>query len=263
MSRAVLDHPLLSETETRELIVAYRKGDQNAAARLIEHNEKAIWRMARRYQSTGVCGDLEIDDLMQYGRIGLLRAMKDFDVEGTTKFITYAWNWIRLEVSRNGKHDGQQVHLSYRASEHRGRVGKARNEFIQKNHREPTPRELSAITNLKEEYIASLKPSVASLDMPIGANSMYGGARKSYADIIPAPNANPEAESEERLVVESALEKIKKMPKRWQYVVIRLYGLDGKAPATFRDIARKLGISHQRVNQIKDSVLAELKNSMY
>ncbi len=131
--------PLLSEDEIRVLIARYRAGDNEAAEKVIAHNENAIYRLARRYHATGVCGDVAMDDLAQLGRMGLLQAMKAFNIRDDNRFMTYAWYWIRLYIARYGKHEGQQVSLSYRANEHRGRVGQMAALFEQQHHRPPTP----------------------------------------------------------------------------------------------------------------------------
>ena len=251
---STLDHPLLPEAEIRSLIAAYRTGDNDSAARVIAHNEKAVWRIARRYQATGVCGDVPMDDLMQLGRMGILRAMQDFNLDGDTKFLTYAWAWIRQSVSRYGKHEGQQVSMSYRASEHRGTVGKVASEFVQAHHRKPTRAEIAARTGFTEKYIGSLRAATVSLDEPLETNG------STFSDLIPDPNGNNPADTcEDSLLLATVRVNLKKLTPRRRAVIVQFFGLDGKTARDLKTIARKMGTSAENVRQLRDAAIEELK----
>lgn len=146
MNKATLDHVLLPDEEIRSLVAAYQEGDQAAGERVIAHNERLIYDIAAHYYHARVTGDVGMEDLMQLGRMGILRAMRKFDPRKPVKFSTYAWHWIRQSIRRHGMRAGQGVTMSYHATDTRGRIGVARAAFEQANGREPTVAELAAAT---------------------------------------------------------------------------------------------------------------------
>jgi RNA polymerase primary sigma factor len=260
-ANSTLNHPLLPECETRALIAVYRTGDNAAAERLIAHNERAIFRLARRYYATGVCGDVPMDDLMQMGRMGILRAMQDFDLDSDNTFMTYAWGWIRSAISRAGKHEGQQVALSYRATEHRGAIGKVVLEFVQRNHRQPTLAEIAGLTKWSEKYITSLRVATVSLDETHRSNNGNETRENTMLEYLIDRDADPARESEDRLVCQSMIVGLRRLPRPWRTVLTLFYGLNGKEAENLKSIARQMNISSERVRQIRDSALEELRRT--
>jgi RNA polymerase primary sigma factor len=253
---AALENDVLPEEEIRRLVCLYRKGDDSAAAQIIAHNERAIYRIARRYQVTGVCGDVPLEDLMQLGRMGMLRALEDFDLSSGHKFITYAWQWIRMYISRYGEREGRQISFSYRATEQRIKIGSIRAAFVQEHGHEPNAAELSKIAGLSEASISRLRANVISLDVS------YDTKKDTLGERLPSNEEDPARTVEDRLVVESLKEQIGAMPARWRMVVTRYYGLDGKPPASLQKLARQMGITQERVRQIRDSALAKMKKTI-
>lgn len=249
--------PLLPEAEIRALIAQYRTGDNAAAEKVIAHNENAIYRLARRYHSTGVCGDVPMDDLVQLGRIGILRAMQDFRLDSQSRFMTYAWYWIRQYISRYGKREGQQVSLSYKASEHRGRVGRVMALFEQEHSRRPTSKEISQITGLDETYLASLRANVKSLESKVTPND-----DRTLADVIADPDEDPAAECEEAMMKALVAQKLRTISPKYRKILTRYYGLDGKPAASLTAIAKKLGVTTERARQIRDDALEQLRQSV-
>lgn len=249
-----LDHVLLPEEKILELILAYRAGDQDAAQTIIAHNERAIYRIAQRYHSTGVCGDVQIEDLMQLGRMGLLRALQDYKAERGNRFLTYAWQWIRMYISRYGKLEGQRIGFSYHATEQRGKLGGLRNIFVQENSREPSTRELALLSGLKEEVVQRLVASVSSLDATL-KNGRY-----TFGETIPSPDSDFTEEVDQKIVVEAVLKKLDLLPVRLRRVIVFHYGLNGQTPLSLHGIAKKMKLSPERVRQIKDTALQYLRN---
>jgi RNA polymerase sigma factor (sigma-70 family) len=249
---ADLNHPILPEAEIRELVRRHRAGDEDAAARIIKHNERMIYRIARRYHSTRVCGDTPLEDLMQWGRIGMMRALEDFDIERGNKFTTYAWSWVRMYISRYGMQQGQKVKLSYQANQKRAKIGHARETFMQTEHREPTPEELQKIVGISAEKIMDLGVPVVSLEMKINSVDTIGEALQDR-------DADLAQQIEDRLTAETLMRRIRRMPKRTQQIIAMSYGLDGGEPASLQLISEKLGVTRERVRQIREEALKYLR----
>lgn len=254
-----IDHPILPEPEIRELIKRYQEnGDPEAANRVIAHNERLIYRLAMFYMNTGSCGDQELEDLMQYGRMGVMRALEGFDPNAGTKFVTYAYNWVRLYISRYGKRAGSQVYISDDAMTDRAKIGKAQAIFIQHNHRSPTIEELAAITGFPEKKVSSLYVRVESLDASFeGEND--NDDDETDADRLIDPNANTEHDGETAAMVSMIMAKMKTLPKRDRQILIYMFGLNGNKPESLKDVAIRMKISADRVRQIQDSAMLWLR----
>jgi RNA polymerase sigma factor (sigma-70 family) len=259
--RKSTDHPILPEEEIRELIHLYQeKGDQQAAERVIAHNERLIYRLAMFYKNTGSCGDQELEDLMQYGRMGMMRALDGFDLNAGTKFITYAYNWVRLYIGRYGKRAGRQVYISDDAKIDQSKVGKSQALFIQRYRRNPTLEELAAITGFPEKKVARLFVRVESLDN--GAFEYDADSdddEDSFIDRLPDPGADTEHDGETAAMVSMIMAKMKKLPKRDQQVLILTFGLEGRRPESLKDVARRMRISTDHVRQIQYSAMLWLR----
>jgi RNA polymerase primary sigma factor len=260
MSNIITDHPLLPESETRELLRAYQENhDMTAAERLIAHNERFIYRMANFYYTTGACGDQEIEDLMQWGRMGMLKAMKDFNLSAGTKFITYAYEWVRLYIGRYGKRDGQAVSMSYQANRRKAAVGKAQATFIQHHHRNPTSEELAELTGFSPKKVSSLCVRVESLDKTLFENDSTDDT--TLGERLPDPDADTAGEAENSAMITQVMEKLERLPHRDQQVIILLFGLGGIEPQSLRQVANKFKVSPERVRQIKFSALLWLRET--
>ena len=257
MSTPDRQYPILPEAEIRELVRRYQAGDNCAADIVILHNEGMIAKIARRYYSTGVTGDATLEDLMQLGRMGMLRALQDFDPDNGSKFSTYAYNWVREGISRYGKHSGQAVTLSHKAIEKRGKVGRAMAEFEQAYGREPTLAELACATGIDEAKLTSLRVNVISIELD------QGDDRRSLADTLVDPDANVEQEASERADAVynlSIWQAVDKLPPTWKTVILMRYS---QKPSTLAQVAAKLGISRERVREIEKQSYQFLKKSPF
>lgn len=253
---AALDHPILPEEEIRKLVRAHRKGDPDAASRILAHNERAIFRIARRYHSTGRCGDVPLDDLMQLGRMGMLRALEDFDLSSRNKFLTYAWAWVMMNISRHGEREGQQIKLSYRATGKRNKIAAARSRFVQEQNREPTVEELAGIVGIDKYQVMRLRSSIASLDVHIESKN------QSFGELIPSPEVNIAEQVERKVMFEGIQSKMRCLSTREKNILTRFFGLDGMPAESLHTIASKIGISRARVGQIKDAALEKLREGL-
>jgi RNA polymerase sigma factor (sigma-70 family) len=251
-----LDHKLLPEPEILKLILAHRAGDPDAAQTMIAHNERAIHRIAQRYYATGVCGDVPLEDLMQLGRMGLLRALEDYKTDNGNRFLTYAWQWIRMYISRYGEREGQKLTLSYKASERRGMLGRLRAAFEQEYFREPTTKELAVLACMPEHSVKKLSAGVLSLDILV----MNG--KQTLGESMPSEEPDPADMVETKLDFEQVMKRMQYLPKRSYQVMVYHFGLNGKPPLTLPAVAKKMNLSRERVRQIKEDVLKYLREDI-
>ena len=129
-----------------------RKGDRDAAQRLVEENAGLIWSVVRRFLGRGV----EAEDLYQIGCVGFLKAVDGFDEEYGTQFSTYAVPKISGEIRRFLRDDGM-IKVSRTIKEQAVLIRNSRNTLEQKLGREPTLSELSDMTGMSVEDIAMVE----------------------------------------------------------------------------------------------------------
>lgn len=248
-------YPVLPESEIRELVRRYKAGDNCAADTIILHNEGMIAKVVRRYYVTGITGDTTFDDLMQLGRMGMLRALQDFDPDNGAKFTTYAFAWIRQSISRYGKRGGMSIGMGYKAVEFRGQAGRARAKFEQDNGREPTLAELASVTGLSESRLTQLRVNVVSIELTTGDD------RRSLADVLPDLDVNVEQEAgalADADYDQAIWQAVEGLPDTWQTVIKMRFR---QTPATLAEVSALLGVSRERVREIEKQSFQFLKKS--
>ena len=230
---------------TAELFEAARLGDEEAMGRLIEENSGLIWSIARRYFGRGV----EADDLYQLGCVGFIKAVRGFDSQFGTQFSTYAVPKIAGEIRRFLRDDGS-VKLSRTIKERGVTISRARSALEQKLGREPTVSEISEITGITVEEIASceiaLTPS-ESLERERGEDGM------SLEDVLGSKD------SELNMIEKISLsEAISSLPEKYRQVILLRYFRD----LTQSDTAKLLDISQVQVSRIEKKAIGELKEAL-
>lgn len=230
---------------TAELFEAARLGDEEAMGRLIEENSGLIWSIARRYFGRGV----EADDLFQLGCVGFIKAVRGFDSQFGTQFSTYAVPKIAGEIRRFLRDDGS-VKLSRTIKERGVTISRARSALEQKLGREPTVSEISEITGITVEEIASceiaLTPS-ESLERERGEDGM------SLEDVLGSKD------SELNMIEKISLsEAISSLPEKYRQVILLRYFRD----LTQSDTAKLLDISQVQVSRIEKKAIGELKEAL-
>ncbi len=230
---------------TAELFEAARLGDEEAMGRLIEENSGLIWSIARRYFGRGV----EADDLFQLGCVGFIKAVRGFDSQFGTQFSTYAVPKIAGEIRRFLRDDGS-VKLSRTIKERGVTISRARSALEQKLGREPTVSEISEITGITVEEIASceiaLTPS-ESLERERGEDGM------SLEDVLGSKD------SELNMIEKISLsEAISSLPEKYRQVILPRYFRD----LTQSDTAKLLDISQVQVSRIEKKAIGELKEAL-
>lgn len=248
-----LSHAPLPDEKIRALIERWRTGDKEAANLIIQHNDRLVYKIAMRYYMTQ--SGLNLEDLMQWGRLGIWRALKDFRLDNGNNFSTYATWWIRLYISRYGKRESAVLAISYQADERRGKVGKARAGFIQDKHREPTTEELAEITGYKAAYIQAIRAIVVSLEET-------AGAIRPFSETIPDDMVDVEDEATDRADEFFALrihDYVNALPETWQAVIVARFGLGNQPPRSLKAISAQMAISIERVRQIEAAALTKLR----
>ncbi len=253
-------YPVMHHEAMNDLIARYQQtGDQEALTDLIAANEGLIRQIAVRY--TLSVGDATLDDLMQWGRMGLVRAVETFDLSRGLRFTTYCYFWIRQHITRYGRQDGQSIRMSVQAHELRARVSKAKAAFEQAHGREPSPSELAECSGVEERKIAPLFRHVTT---SLSRDDIHGEEADPMSDkIVAAENTEDEACARaDRLFDGRILAYVSHLKENWQRVVVLRYGLDGGEPKSLLEISHEMNLTRERIRQIERQALASLRKTI-
>lgn len=252
--RDVSRHELITPDMEKILGARAQKGDEEAVQELAKANLRFVISVAKKYQNRGV----SLTDLIQEGNVGLVTAARKFDPEQGVKFISYAVWWIRQAILASLANHGRAVRVPLNRASDLARIFREKERLKQELGRDPTPEELSKATDLTPELIESLQTLNAAeirLDAPIGD----GEDSQLVERFITEEAAEPELEVENRLLTESVTEALKTLDARDAKVLRLYFGLEGEREHTLEEIGNLLGVTRERIRQLRDRALRRLR----
>lgn len=173
---AVLRRPLLTPEEEAELLQRAQAGDEDARNRLVESNLRLVLSVARRYARPG----LPLEDLVQEGALGLIKAINHFDTSRGLRFSTYAIHWIRQAIGRAADSQAGLIRLPNHAIDALRRIERARAELRLQHGTEPTPEQIATYLGMPiskvhrllkytQSHLSLEQKSDDEQDAPLGA----------------------------------------------------------------------------------------------
>lgn len=255
--RDVSRHELITPDKEKELGARAQKGDQDAIQELARANLRFVISVAKKYQNRGV----SLTDLIQEGNVGLVTAARKFDPEQGVKFISYAVWWIRQAILASLANHGRAVRVPLNRASDLARIFREKERLKQELGRDPAPDELSEATDLTPELIESLQTLNAAeirLDAPIGDSE----DSQLVERFITEEAAEPELEVENRLLSESVSEALEALDARDAKVLRLYFGLEGDREHTLEEIGNLLGVTRERIRQLRDRALRRLREGV-
>ena len=249
-------YSLLTREDEVHLAQRIRKGDQEALDKLVRSNLRFVVSVAKKYQNQGVA----LSDLINEGNLGLIRAAHKFDETKGIKFISYAVWWIRQAILQALAEQSRIVRVPLNRAGALHRIGKRSSMLLQELGREPTVEELADELDLSEDEVRrtlSLSQTHLSLDAPLTP-----GEDNRLLDYLPDQfSPGPDDETYDRALLDTVEEALGTLKER-EAKILRLYfGLDGQEPMTLEEIGSLLGITRERVRQIKEKALLRLRHA--
>ncbi len=252
--RRIARTPLLTAAQEKELARRVERGDLAAKDHMIEANLRLVVHVAKRYQRED--SSLTMQDLIQEGTIGLVRAVEKFDYRRGFRFSTYATLWIRQAIGRALADKGRIVRLPIPVADRVRKLEIAERTLATRLGGTPRDEELAIELDWELEEVERLRGAgrrPASLDAPVADDG-----ETELGDLLPSELPSPEEEAlagAERDGVTAALRYLGPIERR---VLELRYGLGNEAPHTPTETARALGVKPHQVRQVEDRALRAL-----
>jgi RNA polymerase primary sigma factor len=250
----VSTYPLLKGTEEIDLAKKIRAGDQDALQELVKRNLRFVISVAKKYQNRGMA----LIDLIGEGNVGLLTAARKFDPDQGVKFISYAVWWIRQAILSSLAKQGRTVRVPLNRTSDLSRIIKGAEILRQQLRREPMPEELAHLTGLTVDVVQALS-ALNTGDIRLDASLDPDSDRSTMERFISEEATNPEDDYMNRFVSEEIERALATLPARDAKVLRLYFGLDGGREHTLEEIGSMLGVTRERVRQLRDRALRRLR----
>ena len=241
--------PLLSAEEKEQLLVKIKEGDSVAFETFVNGNLRLVLSVIQKFSSRGECAD----DLFQVGCVGLIKAVKNFDISVGVKFSTYAVPMIVGEVRRYLR-DNNVIRVSRSVKDLAYKALQAKEMYIREFNKEPTIEEIAKRT---ESTVKAVSYALDAIQDPV---SLYdpvfhdGTDTVSVMDQVSDEKSNDEAWTED-IVLREAIDRLQEREKR----IITLRFFQGK---TQTEVAEAIGISQAQVSRLEKNALKSMKKNM-
>lgn len=244
-------------TPEEEVVLARKaqSGDKDALNELVRRNLRFVVSVAKQYSKRGV----PLEDLINEGNLGLVRAARRFDVDRGFRFISYAVWWVRQGILQFLAEHSRTVRLPLNKSARLTKVSKAVQVLNQKLGREPTSDEIAEFLELKPEDIETINamPTTRfSIDEPA-----EGQDNDFQIDTLTDQSIGPEEEALEHSRSDDIDKALATLNDREADILRRYYGLAGNEPHTLEEIGKVYHLTRERVRQIRDRAILRLRNS--
>lgn len=246
--------PLLKPPEEIALAKKVRDGDQEAMQELAKRNLRFVISVAKKYQNRG----LPLTDLIGEGNVGLLTAARKFDPDQGVKFISYAVWWIRQAILASLARQGRTVRVPLNRTADLSKIVRTAEALRQELRREPTPEEISSATGLSLEVVqslAALNTGEVRLDAPLEPDGDRSLIERFIAEDLP----DTEETSMNRFLSDEIEEALGTLPPRDARVLKLYFGLNGGREHTLEEIGGMLGVTRERIRQLRDRALKRLR----
>ena len=243
--------PLNPDREV-ELAIKIKQDNHSALEELVKANLRFVVSVAKDYQGQG----LPLTDLINEGNLGLIRAVNTFDETRGFKFISYAVWWITQRIRTAIQKTGRTVRLPSHITESMGKLYRQSLELEQEFEREPTTEELAEITDTTIKWIEDL---VKAYTGPVSLEDS-SEIDRPLIEYLTSKDPRPEMQLMQESLKNEIIMLINTLKEREAQVLTEYYGLGEDDSKTLEQIGKRLGLSSERIRQIKERALSRLRH---
>jgi RNA polymerase primary sigma factor len=246
--------PLLKLDEETALARRAFRGDVEAQEKLARHNVRFVVSVAKKFQNRGV----PLMDLIGEGNVGLMTAARKFDPDRGVKFISYAVWWIRQAIQAAIARHGRPVRVPLNRTADLNRLGRTTTLLTERLGRIPTVEELVKATGLTPDAVRSLSAlhiEALRLDHPVREADERGRMERFVPTTQESTDASTLASSQSS-DLDAALAGL---PPRDAKVLRLYFGLDDGKSRTLEEIGKMMGVTRERIRQLRDRALRQLR----
>ncbi|HYC32712.1 MAG TPA: RNA polymerase sigma factor RpoD/SigA [Gemmatimonadales bacterium] len=246
--------PLLTVEQETALARRAFKGDVEAQEKLARHNVRFVVSVAKKFQNRGV----PLMDLIGEGNLGLMTAARKFDPDRGVKFISYAVWWIRQAIQAAIARHGRPVRVPLNRTADLNRLGRATTLLTERLGRVPTTEELIEATGLTREAVRALSAlhiEALRLDHPVREADDRGRMER----FVPLTQEGTDATTLANSRTNDLEAALAALPARDAKVIRLYFGLDDGKSRTLEEIGRMMGVTRERIRQLRDRALRQLR----
>jgi RNA polymerase primary sigma factor len=255
--REINETALLSAEEERELAYRIEKGDKNAREKMVRANLRLVVNIARSYTGKG----LGLQDLIEEGNLGLLRAVQGFDPGMNTRFSTYASYWIKQSIKRALVNTAKTIRIPAYMVELLAKWRRATSKLQDELGRPPTHEEIARVLGLPKKKLAIIKKAIRVYNSAPQTDQADEGWSIDEM-LMDSHVKTPETEMVEADNLHHVRDLLNKMDQREATVLRMRFGLNDEQPRTLKEIGECLGLTRERVRQIESEALHKLNESL-
>ncbi len=252
------DTPLLSAQEERELAERVAMGDPSAREHMVKANLRLVVNIARGYLGKG----LSLEDLIEEGNLGLMRAVEGFDGMMETRFSTYASYWIKQSIRRAVMNNGKPIRLPAYMVSLLSKWRRATAVLSDRLGRAPTHDEVGKALRLSKKKMGIVAKAIRVNNLT-PHNDSADDEGPALDDVL----TDDRGKGAESLLIEADdLDRIfihlDGLEEREATVIRMRFGLDSYSPITLREVGETLGLTRERVRQLENHALQKLIGSL-
>ena len=220
---------------------------------MVTHNLRFVVAVAKKFQGQG----LPLEDLINEGNLGLIKAVDRFDETRGFRFISYAVWWITQNIRQAIQKTGRVIKLPAHVRESMGNLYRQSLEFEKNIEREPTAEELAEIMRTSPEWVDDL---IKVFSEPVSLDEPIGDSETALLQLMVSNDPRPEAMLMKKSLEKEIMTVIHTLGEREKIVITYYFGIGGSKQKNLQEIANELQITGERIRQIKERALQRLRH---